>query len=882
MTGRRGGAPPQVPRLLAALLRRALPARHLDSVLGDLAEDAGRRPAWRRPLWLLLQTFTLLYWNHRALRSRRTLPASRTPMLSNLLFELRSALRSLRRSPGFAVAVVLTVAVGIASTTGVFAIVEGVLLTPLPFPEPERLVAVWTESSASKGLYEDLLARVESVEGLAAWSAGSRVLNDPDEGPRLLIGPEVTASFFTTLGVRARHGRLLTPDDSLPGAEPVVVLGHGLFERLGGDPLLLGSTLPLDETPWRVVGVLEPGADVLQADAAIVTPLSLDPAASGYRTGFYLNLVGRLRPETTAAEAAAELRSIASSLEGYSFSERLLAQPLVMPLHERLFGDRRPLLTLLLAAVAMVMAIGCVNVGSLTLARQLARKQELAVRTALGGGRGRGLVFLVSESLILVAAGWALGLLGAAWLLASLRAAAPVELPRSSEIGLNPSAIGLSVGLLAVAMLAAGVLPGWRATRLDPAQALRPGRGASAGRRAGRIGESLVVAETALAVVLAAAAGLLAHSMWELVSLDPGFETERRLLLQVVPPAQGNDRPFDVDDYYEAILSGLEALPSVERAGTVHTAPVRGGGWVMSTEVEGVEYGERSEQPLSYWRVISPSYFEALGARLRDGRSFGEVDVAGSTPVAIVNATLAAERWPGEDPLGRRLRIGFDSADWLTVVGVVEDIRMLGPATSTPPTVYRPLAQGATALERVGVTTQSLVLLTRDEPMAAVQAVREAMRELAPGAPLLAPAPLRSVVRDSIAEPRVLLQVVGLFGSAALLLAVLGIGGVVGNLVRQRRRELGIRQALGALPAQLSRHCLVHGCRLGAIGIGLGMGAAILLAPRLGAFLHATSPRDPLSLGLVALVLALCVLLASWIPARRATRIAPSEALRGD
>lgn len=879
-----GRDPRRVPRPLAFLLRGAIPTRDLGSVLGDLAEDAASHRGPGRILWLVRQTVTLLFWSSIDRRRHRpTLPVARPFMLSNLCFELRSALRSLRRSPGFAAAVLTTIAVGIAGTTTVFAIVHGILLAPLDYPQPDRLVALWSRSSASKALFEDLRTSLDSLAQLAAWSGSSRVMRSEGEGPTLLIGPDVTADFLPALGYGAEYGRLLRPDDSAPGAAPVVVITHELLEsRFGGDPGVVGTTITLDEMEWTVIGVLPPGADVLQRDATIVTPLRLDPDDRGYRTGYYLDLIARLEEGVTMEQASAELRAVAAALEEYSFSDRQLSGLSVVPLQERLVGDRRPLLVLMFGAVALVMTIACVNVGNLNLARQLTRRQEVAVRAALGGGRGRGVLFLAAESLLLAAAGGALGLAAAAWMLGALRAASPLDLPRLAGVGLDPLVVGFSFALTALAALAAGVLPGLRAARLDPAQALRPGRSTSAGRREGLLREGLVVVEVALAVVLTAGAGLLGRSLWTLASVDPGFDAEDRLLVQIVPPAHGPDRPFDVAAYYDRLIDGFTALPTVERVGSVHTAPVRGGGWVMSTEQEGVEYAESSEIPLAYWRVVSPGYFAALGARVRGGRGFTSDDVAGAEPVAVVNTTLARERWPDSDPIGRKLRIGFDSADWLTVVGVIDDVRLLGPGTPTPPTVYRPLAQAAAALQRVGVTSQSLVVHTRGEPMAALPAIREALRDLDPGAPILAPAPLRTVVWESMAEPRLLLQVIGLFGSAALLLAAVGIAGVVGYLVRQRRRELGIRQALGARPAQVLGHCLRRGLTLGGLGLAIGIAGALATGPLLASFLFEVSPRDPVSLGVVVVLLAACVALASWIPSRRAARIDPAEALRSD
>lgn len=876
---------PRVPRPIAALLRRVLPAHDVPAVLGDLAEGAARRTRPRRLVWLAAQTASLVVWSAWDRRNRREILdiPSRSRLVPNLLFELRAAGRALRRSPGHALAMIATIAIGIGGTTTVFALVHGVLLAPLEYPHPERLVAAWPTAWESKALFRDIEARVELLDGIAAWSGGARVLAGDGE-PELLPGPEVTAGFLQTLGYRPELGRFLEPRDNEPGAPPVVVLTHELFaSRYGADPALVGRTIQLDGRGWTVIGVLPPAARLLQADAQIVTPLRMDPETAEYRTSNYLRLVGRLAAGAGLEQASAEMRSVAEALRSeYQLSDRRVAAARVIPLQEFVVGNRRPLLTLLMGAVALVLLVACVNAGNLTLARQLSRRTEVAVRSALGGGRVRGVMFLGSESLVLAATGGLVGTLLAAWALAAIRAGRPLDLPRLAEVHLSPSVLAMTLTLTAAAALAAGILPALRATRADPVDALRGGRGSSMGRGTRLAREGLVVVEVALAVVLVLGAGLMARSLWDLANLDAGFDPGDRLLVQLVPPVQGVGADLDVGAYYTRMIAALESLPSVVTAGSVNTAPVRGGGWVMGTEIEGVEYADSSDLPFSYWRVVSPGYLDALGARLRGGRPIRDTDVAGGVQVAVVNETFARTHWPDQDPLGRRFRISWETDEWVSVVGVVADIRHLGIATDAPPTVYRPLAQAAPALARAGVTGQSLLVHTRVEPAQALPEIRQAIHDVDPTVPLVSPASMDSVVRESLAEPRLLLQVLTLFGLAALLLSAVGIAGVVGHLVRERRREFGIRQALGARPAQIVGRSLIRGVGLGAVGLVLGTVAALAMGPLMSAFVFGVRPRDPATVAVVVAVLGVCVVVASWVPSRAASHIDPSEALRLD
>lgn len=868
-----------LPRIVAAVLRRCLPHPDVDVVLGDLAEEAGRYSTLARPVWLARQTASLVAWS--LIDRSYTVAPSRASVLSALMFEARGALRGLRRSPAFAGAMIATIALGVGGTTTVFALVHGILLAPLEYPQPERLVAVWPDVWASKGLYRDLADDLTGVR-LAAFSGGARVLGSGQDDPELLLAPEVSAGFLDVLGYRPALGRFLRPEDNAPDAEPVVVLTWELFvTRFEGNEGIVGRTIRLDGQSWTVVGVLPPRADLLQPGARMVTPLRIDPDVSEYRDATYLKLVGRLRDGTSSEQASAEVRVLAAGLrDEYGFSGEQVAAAKVEPLRELLVGDRRPVLTLLMAAVLLVLLAASVNAGNLTLARQLSRRTEVAVRSALGSGHGRTLVSLAAESVLLAFAGGATGALIATWALRAIRAAQPLDLPRLAGVGLSPAVLAVTVATTGATALAAGLMPAWRALGVHPADALRRGRSSSSGRRARVAREALAVMEVALAVVLVAGAGVMARSLWSLAHVDPGFRADHRLLLQLAPPPQGVGADFDATRYYERMVEALGSLPATVAAAAVHVPPVRGGGWVMNTEIEGVAYSGAADRPSSYWRVVTPGYFDTLGTPVVRGRPLRQSDTAGSMPVALVNETFAKRHWPDADPLGKRIRIGFDSDAWLTVVGVVADIRLIGIGTGAPPTVYRPLRQAGLALMRVGVTTQALVLHTRTAPHDALPAVRRAIHDVDPSVALVDPMPMDAAVRKSLAQPRLLLQVLAAFGGTALLLSIVGIVGVVSDLVRDRRREFGIRQALGARPQQIVGSSLGRGAALGLIGLIIGSAGALLLAPLIGNFLFGVTARDPLTLVGALLVLTACVLAASWVPARRALRTNPADVLR--
>lgn len=877
-----------LPRPVVALLHRFLPREHANGVAGDLAEEASRRRGRvRRAAWLGRQLTSLLLWSllDRVVRSSTvSLPIRRSAPLSSLLFELRGAARALRRSPGFSIAVVVILAVGVGGTSTVFALVHGVLMAPLPYPEPERLVAPWPSVSASKGLFQRIEDRAGSYEGLAAWSGSARVLDDPGGEPHLVAGPDVTAGFLEVLGHRPLHGRFFRAGDNAPGAAPVVVLSHGLWSRrFDADPDLVGGTIRIDEDPWTVIGVLPPGAQLLQPDAELVTPLRMDPTASDYARGYYLRMVGRLRADVGIDEASAEMRAIAAGVEDdIALTDEQLAAVRVQPLREFLVGDHRPVLGLLMAAVGLLLLIACVNAGNLMLARHLARRREVAVRAALGGGGTRALAFLAAESALLALAGGVGGIALAGAGLGLVRSRLEVPLPRLAEVQMSPSVLLFTLAATAGTALLAALVPALRARRLDPAAALGAGGRSSADRGTILARQGLVVVQVALAVVLMTGGGLMAHTLWNLGRVDPGFEPDSRLLVQLVPPRGEEVDAGALTAYYRRMAEAVAALPEVESAATVQAPPIRGGGWTMGTQIEGVPYESQAEHPITYWRVVSPGYFETLGARLLRGRPLRETDTAGSPPVTVVSETLARRHWPDADPLGKRLLIGWDSPEWLTVVGVVADVRHTGVDREPPATAYRPLAQGAVALAGVGVNTQTLVVHTRGDALAALPAVRATIRELDPSVALVSPASYREVLRSSLALPRMLLRVLAVFAGAALLLATVGISGIVAYLVRQRRREFGIRQALGARPGQIVASALRHGIGLGAAGLLLGSLAALGLGPTVSRFLFGVSPFDPVSLVGAVTVLGIAVLAASWIPSRRAGRVDPVESLRVD
>jgi putative ABC transport system permease protein len=839
------------------------------------------------------------HWARTLIDLARTAPEEHMDILKR---DLRHAVRSLARSPLVAAVIVITIALGIGATTAVFSVVDQVVLAPLPYPAAERLVVLRTAfrglgSDATFGLSTGQLATFENGGGtlasLAAWGRQGATLSGADE-PRRIWTSLVTADLFSTLGVDLELGRGFTPEEDAPGGGPVMVLGHALWRgAFGGDPGILGRAVRLDGSPHTVVGVLAAGGalpdDLKTGDPAeAFVPLRLDPAAPAF-TGHHLNVLGRLRPSSSLPQARVELATLQAGLaEDHPdiYGEASGAELEVIPVSQYVAGDVRRGLLILAGAVALVLLIACSNVANLLLARGERRRREVAVRSALGAGRRRIVRQLLVESLVLAGCGAALGLAGARLGAPLLLRLVPAQLPRLEGLELDPRVLGFALGASFLVALAVGLVPALQASRVDLVGALREeARGSSGGPRARRLRQFLVIAEVAMTAILAIGAGLLLRSFVALTSIDPGMDPGRALTFRVAVSATDAPESADVDRMFTRIADRLRAVPGVEAVGMANARPLAGiiGDVIFDVEgrpsFDGVTEGAGLQDHYANMRWVSPGYAEALGLPLLRGRGFERADVEEERPLLAINRTFAGRFFAGEDPVGRRLRFYRGVADpgpWKEIVGVVADAPILALGEEAVPEVYE-------ALEAPDFDFRARSLLVRaagpGDPELLVAGLTAAVHEIGPGLPVYDLETMDDVLAASVARPRINLWMMGIFAALALLLAAVGLYGVMAYSVTTRTQEIGVRVALGARPRSVLGLVFRQALALVAIGLVLGTAGALALARTLGSLLHEVSPFDPATYAAVLAVLAAVALAATLLPGWQATRVDPKVAL---
>jgi len=819
--------------------------------------------------------------------------------LSQLWTDARRGARTLWREPGFALAAVATLALGIGANTAIFSVVNAVLLEPLPWSQPDRRVMIWSrwegfdKTWLSEAELLDYRREVPSLTRVAAWY--STQANVTGDGPPVRIGVGlITPNAFETLGSAPALGRGFADDDAVEGADAVVVLGHGFWQRrYGGDPDVAGRTLVVNGTPRRILGVMPPGfrlptdfGEDTDAPTELWAPLVIDNASPS-RGSHGLYGAAELAPGATADSATAELRTLTARLtaEGL-YPESMRFSALAVPLADEVLGPVRPAVLLVFGAVGFLLLIACANVANLLLVRSEARRREIAVRAALGASRGRLLAQLLAESLALAAPAAVLGL-ALAWAgLRGLLATAAVGIPRAGSAGLDLPVLGFTLLATLATALLFGLIPALRASRVDLEDAIRDGsRAATAGAGRLRLRGALVVGQMALSVVLLLGAGLMLRTLRSLAEIDLGFRPDHVLTLRISLPSTAYPEAPQVDALQRSFLDRVRALPGVEHAGLIRSLPLGSqiGDW--GVEVEGFENPVPGHGLQADWQVASDGAAEALGLRVVSGRSFRPTDAIEGRMVALVNETMARTYWPDRDPVGRRMRMGGrdrapDEA-WMTVVGVVADVRHNGLRQPIKNKFYVPYSQFARSVGGP-MRSASLVVRTTSEPMTLVAPVRAALAELDPDLPIAAVSSLDDVVAGSLATPRLAGTLLGLFSALAILLSAVGIYGVLAFMVGARTREMGIRLALGAEPAALVGSVLRQGLTLCALGVALGAAAAGGLTGLLVGLLHGVTPHDPLTFALVPIAVLAVAALASYLPARRTLRIDPARALRAE
>jgi len=803
--------------------------------------------------------------------------------IESLWQDVRCGLRMLRKNAGFAMVAVLTLALGIGANTAIFSVIHAVLLSPLPYDHPDRITLV-RESNPSKGFeqfsvsppnYMDWKNAAGAFEQMASMSRGQFSYTGGAE-PERLVGARVAASFFSVLGAQPELGRTFLPDDDVVGKASVVVLSHGLWtQHFGSDPQVIGKSLTLDGESYRVIGVMRNGFQFPRG-VQLWLPSefderSLSPRARG---AHYLTVIARLKPGASIDQAQAEMVAISKRLEQLYPNTNTGWTSKVVALSEATVGNIRPTLLVLFGAVGFLLLIACANVANLLLARATARQREIAIRFSLGASRLRIARQLLTESILLSGIACALGLLLAEWAMRALRTLPPSTLPRAESIGLDLPVLGFAAGVAVLTALLFGFAPALQITRGAPSETLKEGgRTASAGRHGVR--SALVVLETTLALVLLVGSGLLFKSFVRLQTVDPGFESKNILTANISLPKSKYSTDAQTIQFFGQVLERMQAVPDVKEAAVASGNPMDGSNLSFVFATKQLQALAPADQPSAGYYVVSPNYFHTLGIPLLVGRYFTQGDFAGSPRVAIISQAVAQRFFHDRSPIGQTIKIGVGAGDppWREIVGVVGDVKDDGLGEAATMTVYEPCTQQVWS-------SMSLFLRSDSDPSHLASVLRSQVMSVDKDQPVAEIATGEQLMSQAVAQPQLRTLLLSLFAGLALVLASLGIYGVMSNMVAQRTHEIGVRMALGAGQRSVLRLVLSNGMRLTLLGIALGTAGAFALTRLMKSFLFHVTPTDPATFLEVALFLFAVALLASYIPARRATRVDPVVALR--
>ncbi len=802
--------------------------------------------------------------------------------METLWQDLKYGARQLRRNPGFTAVAVLTLALGIGANTAIFSAVNAVLLQPLPFRQPERLVFMTEKTAAGNRMsvaypnFRDWQERSQSFSEMACFRSSSFNLTGIDQ-PVRLRGQMVSWNFFQLLGTTPQLGRLFTPSDDQRGTERTVIIGHGLWtERFGGDAKAIGRTVILDGDPFTVIGVLPPNFEFLRADDVYLpVGLYLTPESGMLDRGNHFSLygLGRLKQAMGTGQAREEMERLAAQLEREYPSTNSGNGAMVQPLQEVFVEDIRTSLLVLMGAVGFVLLLACVNLANLLLARATFRRRELAIRLALGASRWAVIRQLLIEGLLTSGLGGLAGLLLAVWFTEALLALAPPGIPRLGQTALDGAVLGFALVLSVLTGILFGLMPALQASRGALHDDLKQGA-----RTAGAGGEGtrtlLLVAEVGLALLLLSGAGLMVRSVVALVRVDPGFNAENLLTMRFILPQ--TDYPAAQRRlFYRECLSRVSALPGVRAAGLTLSLPIEGSNWGSVFIVGDQPVPERAQLPSAAFNPVSPGYFETMQIRLLKGRTFTQADNEQGVTVTVINETLAKRFWPNQDPIGKRLKQGWpeNPNPWREVVGVVADVKLNGVDQATPMQAYLPL-------EQEPARSLALVVRTTGKPLQLGSAAEQAIHSIDRNLPVFSIRSLDQVFGSSIQRQRLLMTLLSGISGLALILAAIGIYGVIAYNVAHRTQEIGVRMALGAQQKDVLRLILKQGLKVTLAGAVLGLIGAFTLTRWLEALLFRIEPTDGITLVAVTLLVVGVALIACWVPARRAMRVDPMTALR--
>ena len=815
--------------------------------------------------------------------------------MGTLMQDFKYGFRVLRKSPGFTAVAVIVLALGIGANTAIFSVVNAVLLQPLPYRDPSRLMQVWhvpppknfpgmSIFAVSPANFLDWQQQNHVFQSMAIYGFRSFNTTGTDQ-PQALQASAVSQQFYSTLGVHPLLGRTFTAEEEQPGHSHVVILGYALWKSsFGGNPAIVGSSIRLDDEPYTVVGVM-PANFKFPDWAQLWTPMGWTAQERAVRGNHNYLVIGRLQSGATMQQAQAEMNTISARLQRQYPADDAGWGAVLIPLRKQLVGDVRPALLVLLGAVAFVLLIACANVANLVLAKTVSRRKELAIRAALGASRARVLRQVLAETVLLALGGGALGLLLAHFGVCLIVDFLSAQLPRAAEITLDGWVLAFTLGVSVAAGMIAGLAPAWRFTKcdFDVHEALKQAAGRTETESGSvRTRSALVVTEVALSLMLLVGAGLMIRSLWALRGTDPGFDPHNVLTMTLPTSAVRYPSIEAMILHYEQVLRRVRTVPGVVYAGATDALPLSGNGSTQPVSIEGQPVRPMSEQPEVGVRMFTPGYLQAMRVPLLRGRLISDGDIAGRQPVAVINQAMVKQFWPHEDPIGKRFTLTFFPGITREVVGVVADSKMDALNTAQSQSlIYVPLAQLTMPPGEVwhGFSV-SLVVRTATDPASAAAAITHAIHQVDGAQPVMQVETMDDIVADSISQQRFNMLLLAAFAGLALLLAAVGIYSVLSYSVRRRVREIGIRMALGAQIGDVLRMIVIEGMKPTALGLAIGLAGALALGRVVTNLVYGVSPADPATFAAVSAILAAVALAASIIPAWRATRVEPVKTLR--